>query len=132
MSFGKRRHNMILVDSMGELAALYSIGTFIYCGGSLVPKGGHNIMEAAIWGKPVYYGPHMKDFADAVEILESEGAGLPIKQAEDFTRSVFALLQSPRQYRGICDKARTVAMAQQGSARRQSELIRNILQQQHI
>ncbi|MCG2748582.1 MAG: 3-deoxy-D-manno-octulosonic acid transferase [Desulfobulbaceae bacterium] len=130
--FGKRRHNIILVDTMGELAALYSIGTFIYCGGSLVPKGGHNIMEAAIWGKPVYYGPHMKDFADAVEILESQGAGLPIRQPEDFTRSVFALLQSPGQYTDICDKARAAAMAQQGSARRQAELIRNILQQQHI
>jgi len=130
MSFGNRRHNMILVDTMGELAALYSIGTFIYCGGSLVPKGGHNIMEAAIWGKPVYYGPHMKDFADAAEILESQGVGLPIRQPEDFTRSVFALLQSPRQYTEICDRARAVALAQQGSARRQTELIRNILQNQ--
>ena len=130
MSFGKRRHNMILVDTMGELAALYAIGTFIYCGGSLVPKGGHNIMEAAIWGKPVYYGPYMKDFADAAEILESQGAGLPIRQPEDFTRSVCSLLQSPGQYREICDKARAAAMAQQGSARRQTELIRNILQQQ--
>ncbi len=130
MSFGKRLHNMILVDTMGELAALYAIGTFIYCGGSLVPKGGHNIMEAAIWGKPVYYGPYMKDFADAAEILEAQGAGLPIRQPEDFTRSVFALLQSPGQYREICDKARAIALAQQGSARRQAELIRTILQQQ--
>jgi 3-deoxy-D-manno-octulosonic-acid transferase len=130
ITFGKRRHNMILVDTMGELAALYAIGTFIYCGGSLVPKGGHNIMEAAIWGKPVYYGPHMKHFADAAEILESQGAGLPIRQPEDFTRSVCALLQSPGLYRETCDRTRSVALAQQGAARRQAELVRNILRKQ--
>jgi len=124
---GNRRHNIILVDTMGELASLYAIGTFIFCGGSLVPKGGHNIMEAAIWGKPVYYGPHMKDFADAAEILEARNASLPINNAGEFTGSVLALVQSPRQYQEICDRARTAALAQQGSARRQAELVKNIV-----
>ncbi|MEW6520610.1 MAG: glycosyltransferase N-terminal domain-containing protein [Thermodesulfobacteriota bacterium] len=129
ISAGRRRHHTILVDTMGELAALYSIGTFIFCGGSLVPRGGHNIMEAAIWGKPVYYGPHMKDFADAAEILEAHDAGLPIRQPDDFIRSVLALRQSPGHYREICDRARAAALAQQGSARRQAELVHAILQQ---
>jgi 3-deoxy-D-manno-octulosonic-acid transferase len=117
---GNRCHNIILVDTMGELSALYSIGTFIYCGGSLVPKGGHNIMEAAIWGKPVYYGPHMKDFADAAEILESRNASIRIKQPEDFIRSVLTLLGSPRQYAEICRRSKEAALAQQGSARLQA------------
>jgi 3-deoxy-D-manno-octulosonic-acid transferase len=124
---GNRRHNIILVDTMGELASLYAIGTFIFCGGSLVPRGGHNIMEAAIWGKPVSYGPHMKDFADAAEILESRRASLPVHSPEEFTSSVLALLQSPRQYMEICDRAKTAALAQQGSARRQAELVKNVL-----
>ena len=127
LNSGNRRHHIILVDTMGELASLYAIGTFIFCGGSLVPKGGHNIMEAAIWGKPVYYGPHMKDFADAAEILEARRASLPINTAGEFTESVLALVQSPGQYQEICDRAKTAALAQQGSARRQAELVRNVL-----
>ncbi|MBI5557395.1 MAG: 3-deoxy-D-manno-octulosonic acid transferase [Deltaproteobacteria bacterium] len=129
ISPGNRCHNIVLLDTMGELSALYSVGTFIYCGGSLVPKGGHNIMEAAIWGKPVYYGPHMKDFADAAEILESRNAAIRIKQPDDFVRSVLTLLGSPREYAGICRRSKEVAMAQQGSSRLQAELIRDGLRQ---
>jgi len=125
---GKSRcRSVVLVDTMGELAALYSIGTFIFCGGSMVPKGGHNIMEAAIWGKPVFYGPHMKDFADAAELLESHCASVPIVKPEDFIQSVLFLSKNPDQYASLCRNARQVASSQQGAAYRQARLVADSL-----
>jgi 3-deoxy-D-manno-octulosonic-acid transferase len=66
-ALGKKRPRtkVILVDTMGDLADLYAGGDYIFCGGSLVDRGGHNIIEAARWGRAVYFGPHMKDFRDA-------------------------------------------------------------------
>ncbi|MDD5711793.1 MAG: 3-deoxy-D-manno-octulosonic acid transferase, partial [Smithellaceae bacterium] len=69
---GRRRQDerVVLVDVIGELFKLYSLATVVYCGGSLVPRGGQNILEAAAWGKCVFYGPHMDDFREERELLE--------------------------------------------------------------
>jgi 3-deoxy-D-manno-octulosonic-acid transferase len=64
-----RTANIVVVDQMGELARLYAVATYVFCGGSLVARGGHNIMEPALWGKPPLYGPHMHDFMDARALL---------------------------------------------------------------
>lgn len=121
---GNRRHQVIVVDTMGELADLYSAGTFIFCGGSLVPKGGHNVLEAARWGKPVFYGPHTRDFSDAVELLESAGASFAIDSPDRMLEIVLTLLADPVTYGEICRKARQVARNQQGSAKKQALLIK--------
>ncbi len=66
---------VILLDTIGELAQLYSIGTVIFIGGSLVPVGGHNILEPALHKKPVLFGPHMENFSTiAKTLIEQEGA----------------------------------------------------------
>lgn len=123
----RRSAGIILVDSVGELAGLYSVATFVFCGGSLVPKGGHNIMEAAVWGKPVFYGPSMKDFNDARELLESAQAGFTVDNPEQLTRGILHLAGRPDEYKEVCRRAREAAMAQQGSATRQVALLREII-----
>ncbi|MBW2621850.1 MAG: hypothetical protein JRD68_02995, partial [Deltaproteobacteria bacterium] len=67
--------DVTLVDVMGELFTLYGLADVAFCGASLVPLGGHNPLEAAAWGKPVLYGPHMETKLDAREMLEAAGAG---------------------------------------------------------
>ncbi|MDH3349857.1 MAG: hypothetical protein OEM02_17350, partial [Desulfobulbaceae bacterium] len=74
----ERQENIILLDSMGELARLYAAGHYIFCGASLVNKGGHNIMEPIAQGKPVFYGPFMQDFQDAVDLVLAAGAGVQV------------------------------------------------------
>ncbi len=123
----KSRHDLILVDSMGHLANLYAMADVIFCGGSLVAKGGHNVMEAAIWGKPVFYGPYMKDFADAAALLEKEDASIPIQSADELTSGIKALLTDPGRYRNLCQKAVIAAQSQLGSARQQIENITHLL-----
>jgi 3-deoxy-D-manno-octulosonic-acid transferase len=119
----RRRHALVLLDSLGELASLYSVGTFVFCGGSLVHKGGHNMMEAAIWGKPVLYGPSVDDFSDAAELLESAGAGFRVDSAAALEVLIRQFRDMPDQYRLACRRALEVARKQQGSALRQVEIV---------
>ncbi len=118
-----RRQDIVLVDTMGELSQLYSIGDYIFCGGSLVERGGHNVMEAAIWGKPVYYGPYMKDFRDATELLEAGGAGFPVKSEKELAEKILYHIHTPAEYIRACQNARTVTMDQHGAAKRQADII---------
>jgi 3-deoxy-D-manno-octulosonic-acid transferase len=65
---------VFLVDSIGELAALYSLATVAFVGGSLVPRGGHNILEPALYGVPIVTGNHYENFRDAVNFFASRNA----------------------------------------------------------
>jgi len=123
----ERRTDTILVDSMGDLAGLYSVASYIFCGGSLVERGGHNIMEAAILGKPVFYGPSMKDFSDAAELLESVGGGFPVSRPEDLTESILYFMDHPEEYNNSASRAREIAATQQGAARKQALLVKEVL-----
>jgi len=124
---GKRAADVILVDRMGELAALYAVADYAFCGGSLVDKGGHNIMEPAVWGKPPFHGPHMKDFADARALLEKERACYPVRSAKELAEQILYLERHPRQYAEAGVRAAKVARAQQGAAAKQVELIKSAL-----
>jgi 3-deoxy-D-manno-octulosonic-acid transferase len=123
----ERKTDTILVDSMGDLAGLYSIASYIFCGGSFVERGGHNIMEAAILGKPVFYGPSMKDFSDAAELLESGGGGFPVSSPEALTESILYFMEHPEEYDTASRRAREIAATQQGAARKQALLVKEVL-----
>ena len=87
--------SVILVDKIGELFGLYSLGSVIFCGASLVPLGGQNIIEAAVWGKPVMYGPSMEDFSEATDLLEGVGAGLRVRDGYELLKTATWLLENP-------------------------------------
>ena len=125
----ERRTDTVLIDTMGDLAGFYSIASYIFCGGSLVERGGHNIMEAAIFGKPVFYGPSMKDFSDAAELLESVGGGFPVSGPEALTESILYFMDHPEEYSGAGKRARDIALTQQGAARKQAALLKEVLNQ---
>jgi len=122
-----RKADVILVDSIGELGLLYGLGTYIFCGGSLAAKGGHNIMEAAVWGRPVFYGPHMEDFLAAKEMLDQAGAGLTIHSAAELARDIIALHETPRQYAQLCQRTLEAAAKHQGIAKKQADIIADFL-----
>jgi len=118
---------IVLLDTMGELTDLYGAATLVFCGGSLVDKGGHNILEAAAWGKPVFYGPHMQDFADARAILEKAGAGFTVHTASELAAAALALLQNPEQYADVAARARQAVQDNQGAAVAMARLVKNRL-----
>ena len=122
-----RSADVVLVDTMGELAGIYSVATYVFCGGSLVERGGHNVLEAAAWGTPVFYGPHMADFSDAKALLEAEGAGFCVKTPQELSRQILYFVERPEEYAVAGRSALKVAYRQQGSIQKQVALIKKDL-----
>ena len=108
------RPGVFLLDSIGELAALYEIADIGFIGGSLVPRGGHNVVEAAQFGKPILVGPYTENFRDIVEIFRRADA-LCVVTAQSLTPDVLQLLQDPEQRTVLGRRAAEVMRSQQGA-----------------
>lgn len=78
-----RSFDIIVVDVIGVLYGLYGVASSAFIGGSLVPKGGQNILEPASWGVPVLHGPHMEDFAEPTAQLDKSGDAYQVKNSDD-------------------------------------------------
>ena len=83
---------MFLLDSIGELASLYEFADLAFIGGSLVPRGGHNVLEAAQFGAPILVGPHTENFRDIIEVFRQADA-LRVVTPESLTPTVLQLLE---------------------------------------
>lgn len=118
-----RREQTIILDSFGDLPVLYGLATFIFCGGSLTARNGHNIMEAALWRKAVFYGPSMADFQDAVDLLEAGEAGFAIGSAAELLAKIEFFQDNPDLFTAACDRAGAIARRQQGAAARQAAIV---------
>jgi len=122
-----RLAGVVLVDTMGDLADLYAGGDYIFCGGSLVEQGGHNVMEAARWGRPVYFGPSMKDFRDAADLLIAGGGGFQVADAGELITLVLNHHAHADLYQAACAQAALVVARQRGAVARQADLVRQAL-----
>lgn len=122
-----QQENIILLDSMGQLAHLYALGDYIFCGGSLVDKGGHNIMEPIAQGKPVFFGPFMQDFQDAVDLVLSDRAGVQVDSADELADCLLDYPLGSPVYKHACQAAERLAQTQQGSAQRQTEMVLRVM-----
>ena len=118
-----RRSQLILLDTYGELAIFYGLATYIFCGGSLVEQSGHNVMEAALWGRPVFFGASMADFQDAADTLLAAGGGFQLRESSELESLISVLRTSPVRYQQACQAAEQAALAQQGSAARQVDAV---------
>ncbi|MCL4235687.1 MAG: hypothetical protein KJ042_14340 [Deltaproteobacteria bacterium] len=87
----------ILLDTHGELAHVYAFARAAFMGGSLVPVGGHNVLEAARAGIPVVTGPHMRNFAREMELLEGVGAAARAANGAELTELLLRWLREPRE-----------------------------------
>jgi 3-deoxy-D-manno-octulosonic-acid transferase len=125
---GRRGKRVVLWDTFGELFKVYSVGTLVFCGASLVRKRGQNILEAAAWGKVVLYGPSMEDFLDAHELLQGVGAGIMVRSAAELAERCLDLLDHPHELAVKGEAGRAALLAQQGAARRNLELARKLME----
>jgi len=114
---------IILVDVIGELFKIYSLATVVFCGGSLVPKGGQNILEAAAWGKVVFHGPHMEDFREERALVDDAGAGIPIAGGDELYEGIRDLLERPELLRDKGEAGRQAVAENRGAAARHAALI---------
>ena len=122
---GKMRKEefILIVDTIGELFKIYSLATIVYCGGSLVPKGGQNILEAAAWGKVIFYGPSMEDFSEEKALLEEVGCGVTIKNEQELLQGILQALEHPEDLEARGARGKAVVAANMGAAARYAERI---------
>jgi 3-deoxy-D-manno-octulosonic-acid transferase len=123
----RRGERVVLVDVIGELFKIYSLATVVFCGGSLVPKGGQNLLEAAAWGKVVFHGPYMDDFGDERALLEEAGAGITVRDGDELYAGIRGLLDDPDLLLTKGEAGRRAVAANRGAAVRYADLIVDVL-----
>jgi 3-deoxy-D-manno-octulosonic-acid transferase len=114
---------VVIVDCTGELFQIYSLASVVFVGGSLVPRGGQNILEPAAWGKVVTFGPSMEDFRDARDILVRTGAGIEVRGQDDLMEFVSQALADPQRTNDLGARGREAILKHVGSARRNAEIL---------
>jgi 3-deoxy-D-manno-octulosonic-acid transferase len=117
----KRTAPVVVLDTIGELMAVYGVASVVFCGGSLVPLGGQNLLEPAAWGKPVLYGPSTDDFADARQLLERHGGGEAVADAGRLAERGLYYLSRPAAAAATGRRAIAAAMSQSGAGRRHAK-----------
>jgi 3-deoxy-D-manno-octulosonic-acid transferase len=128
-SDGRMGRKVVLWDTFGELFKVYAVATLAFCGASLVPKRGQNVLEPAVWGKPVLYGPSMEDFMDAKELLESCQAGITVGNAAELAEKGLYLLDHPQELANRGRLGREAVLASRGATRRNAELAVRLLEE---
>ncbi len=124
---GHEAFEALLVDSVGVLPDLYESADLVFVGGSLVPRGGHNILEPAALGKPVLFGPHMENFRRAAQALVDAGGGFVARDGRELGALV-ARLASDGAARSVAGTmARRVVEANRGATERTLTLIEEAL-----
>jgi 3-deoxy-D-manno-octulosonic-acid transferase len=109
------RNDVIVLDTIGELAQLYQIGTVVFVGGSLVDAGGHNILEPAVFGKPIVFGPHMENFAEIAQAFLEQGAAVQVKSGRELETALLELLGDPVRRASLGAAARALVEANRGA-----------------
>jgi 3-deoxy-D-manno-octulosonic-acid transferase len=109
------RADVIVLDSIGELAQLYQLATVVFVGGSLLDHGGHNILEPAVFGKPIVFGPHMQNFREIAETFVASGAAIQVASDRELDEAVLGLVRDPVHRAGLGAAARALVEANRGA-----------------
>jgi 3-deoxy-D-manno-octulosonic-acid transferase len=121
------RHDVVILDTIGELAQLYQIATVVFVGGSLVDAGGHNILEPAVFGKPIVFGPHMQNFAEIAQTFLDNGASIQVRSGRDLETVLLELLSDPVRRASLGAAARALVEANRGARGKSLSVIAQLM-----
>lgn len=119
--------DVLILDTLGELASVYAEGEAVFVGGSLANWGGHNIIEPASKGKPVLFGPHMQNFADIARLFLDAGAAIQVEDERDLERALHDLLEHPARGEELSQRAQRVIERNRGAADRTVALLQELV-----
>ena len=122
------RSAVLLVDTVGDLATVYTLARVAFVGKSLVPLGGQNMLEPAGIGVPVVFGPHTSNFAKESDLLLSRQAARCVSDTEELTAVVKHLLTCPEEASAMGERARQVITENTGAAQRSVAIVLNVLE----
>ncbi len=118
---------VLLGDTMGELVSFFGACDLTFVGGSLVPVGGHNLIEPAAWGIPVLTGPHLFNFAEVARVLREADALLTCRDAEQIAQRVIELLDDSDARQRTGQAAREVVAANRGALHKTLAIVEGLL-----
>jgi 3-deoxy-D-manno-octulosonic-acid transferase len=121
------RGAILILDTIGELAACYPMAEAVFIGGSLVAEGGHNPIEPAVAGVPILFGPHMEDFAEIAANLVQCGGARQVESERSLSAALQPLFTNPSLRRAMTQAALACIQANQGVVRRHLEAIAVLL-----
>jgi 3-deoxy-D-manno-octulosonic-acid transferase len=122
-----RDGEVLLLDTLGELAQVYALASVVFVGGSLVPSGGHNILEPAVAGRAVVVGPHMENFQEIADQFRSESAIVQVASPDDLAREVADLLLDEGRRRELGERARDLVGRNRGAVSQTADALSSLL-----
>ena len=123
------RAEVVILDTIGELAQLYQIATAVFVGGSLVDMGGHNILEPAVFGKPIIFGSHMQNFKEIADAFLSHDAAIQVQSPRGLEDALLALLTDPVRRARLGAAARALVESNRGAKDKSLAVISQLLPQ---
>ncbi len=127
-----KTHDIILLDTIGELAKSYSIADLVFIGGSLVPVGGHNVLEPAVFSKPVIYGMHMGNFREMSDLLQKKKAAIQVKDSDEFIDQALTLLNDSSLRQKIGATSFQVIKENSGAVVKSMNVLKKLLSDQQL
>jgi 3-deoxy-D-manno-octulosonic-acid transferase len=118
---------VVVLDSIGELAQIYQVATAVFVGGSLVDHGGHNILEPAVFGKPIVFGPYMHNFREIADAFVSNGAAVPVASDRELDSALLELVTDPVRRARLGAAARALVEANRGAKTKTLEVITELM-----
>ncbi len=118
---------VFLLDSVGELASVYALAGIAFVGGSLVPTGGHNILEPAQYGAAILVGPHTFNFRDIIRIFE-KGNALRVAAADELEHQLIELLANPGECRRMGERSKALFAQHAGATQKTVQALRPLLE----
>jgi 3-deoxy-D-manno-octulosonic-acid transferase len=119
--------DVVVLDTIGELARLFQVATVVFVGGSLVDAGGHNILEPAIFGKPIVFGPHMHNFAEIAAEFLRRGAAVEVHGTRELGAQLVELVGDPVTRARLGAAARALVESNRGAKARTLDVIAAVL-----
>lgn len=121
--------DMIIIDTIGELGKIYGLGDLVYVGGSLIPHGGHNILEPAAHGKPILVGPHMFNFKETYALFSERGVCLTVQDSAGLAETMLTLLHNPEQRQALGREALAIINENRGASHKSALYLKEVLLQ---
>ena len=121
------RVDVVVLDTIGELATVYQVGTVVFVGGSLVATGGHNVLEPAVFGRPIVFGPHMENFNEIADMFVSNGAGVQVADERELDETVVSLMSDPVRRARLGAAARALVEAHRGAKEKSISVLTALL-----
>lgn len=118
---------VFILDTIGELFSLYAAADIVFVGGSLVKKGGHNILEPACLAKPVLFGPHMFNFRDIADLFLRHKAVIKVSGKDELKSRIHDLLNNPAMAEQMGQRASQLILQNQGATQKTMQLIEAVL-----